>query len=412
MKQGALSAAYQESSRCNRCGFCQSSCPVYQVTRKESSTARGHHYQVCSLFEGALPAGTDLRRPLGECLLCRACISHCAPKVQTDEAVAAARHALLKPHSSGLAPLLRHLTGNPRRLRRYARLLAVLQSVGAGRAAAAGGRRVFHANALLPRLPAQSLLEDLGARVIEADTPRGRIGYFAGCGINHLLPKAGRATISQLVSAGFTVQLVENYCCGLPLYSTGDLAAARRLAAENVRLFLNLDTDAIVTDCASCSSFLKGYADLLHSDSDTGRLASDLAGKVVDITEFMVRHGVAAGASRPPITVTYHDPCHAIRYQSLRDEPRQILKSVTGVKLIEMEEADWCCGGAGAYAAVNPDLSVRILERKIENAARTGADAIVSSCPSCLLQLSYGVHRAGLDMKVLHLSEVLGTGLQ
>lgn len=108
-----------------------------------------------------------------------------------------------------------------------------------------------------------------------------------------------------------------------------------------------------------------------------------------------------------PLSVTYHDPCHASRYQGLREEPRAILRSIPGVTLVEMEEADWCCGGAGAYSFTQPDLAQKILDRKIDNVARTGAQALVTSCPSCMIHLTYGVRRRGLPVRVLHLTQVL-----
>jgi glycolate oxidase iron-sulfur subunit len=115
-------------------------------------------------------------------------------------------------------------------------------------------------------------------------------------------------------------------------------------------------------------------------------------------------------SSADPITVTYHDPCHATRGQGLSKEPREILKKMPGIEYKELPEADWCCGGAGSYALSHYDLSRRVLDRKMENLKKTGADVIVTSCPACMIQLSYGIRKHGLKVKVSHISQVVGTG--
>ena len=242
---------------------------------------------------------------------------------------------------------------------------------------------------------------------MEPPLMKGRVAYFVGCGVNHLLPEIGEATVNLLEVSGYGVSVSRSYCCGLPSYANGDLDTARRLARGNLRLFKNKNVASVVTDCASCSSFLKGYTELLADDPAFGPLAAKFSGKVLDITEFLAGVSPEPQAAQLPITVTYHDPCHASRYQGLRAEPRKILRSIPGLMFVEMQEADWCCGGAGTYGVKHPDLSDRILGRKMENVARTGAEFLVTSCPSCILQLSYGLRRHNLPMKVLHLSQVL-----
>jgi len=404
-----LDQAYREATKCNRCGFCQTACPVYQVTRKESSTARGHHYQVRSTFEGRLPVSPGLTQPLDECLLCRACVPQCAPRVQTDQVVAGARHALSRNdgRTSVLTTLLRRLLLRPGRLDRYVGLASRAEAMGVFDVAALGGRNLSRARHLVGHLPSRSFLA--GAKGITSQVPAGkeRVAYFVGCGVNHLLPEIGEATVGVLQALGYGVSVSRSYCCGLPSYANGDLDTARRLARGNLRLLKHNNVASVVTDCASCSSFLKGYAELLEDDPAFGPLASEFSEKVLDITELLARSTYEPQSSELPLKVTYHDPCHASRYQGLKEEPRSILRSIPGLTLIEMQEADWCCGGAGTYSIKHPDLSDRILDRKIDNVARTGADLLVTSCPSCIIQLSSGVRRHNLPVKVLHLSLVL-----
>ena len=491
MSSSPLDRVYDEVSKCNRCGFCQSACPVYRVTGRESSTARGHSYQVRSVLEGRLESSSGLSQPLFECLLCRACLPQCSPRVQTDRVVVAGRQALAgKKGCPGLLPFaFRRLLLNPRRLSRYASLLSVMKRTGVSRMAALAGGGPARAEGLLTQVPRQSLQERVKSICLAPPSPKGRVAYFVGCGSNYLLPEVGEATIRVLVASGYAVEVTRNYCCGLPPYTYGDVATARRLAKGNLRLLDYQGVDAIVTDCASCSSFLKSYPQLLREDGAFAGSAEQMAKKVLDITEWLshpgLREGDQAGPALPygtpqgaavyparkggicsagacpplgqggggqapalqdeggqipalqgergqvpalqdkraelrrmghagavarpelPLTVTYHDPCHASRYQGLREEPRSLLRSVPGVNLLEMEEADWCCGGAGTYSVTHPDLAQRILDRKIDNVERTGAQALVTSCPSCMIHLSYGVRRRGLAVQVLHLTQVL-----
>ncbi|HKZ51482.1 MAG TPA: (Fe-S)-binding protein [Dehalococcoidia bacterium] len=460
MALSPLDRVAAEVSKCNRCGFCQTACLVYQLTRRESSTARGHHYQIRSLLEGRLRPGPEVSRPLFECLQCRACVDQCFPRVQTDRVVAAGRQALgQRMGLPGMLPVaMRGLLLNPRRLERYATLLVLIKRLGLTRMAGGGG--LARAAELLPPLAGQPLLRRIKGLTLGPAFPRAKVAYFVGCGSNYLYPEAGEATIKVLVAGGYEVELTRNYCCGLPAYSYGDMATARRLAKGNLRLLKPGDVEAIVTDCASCSSFLKSYPELLAGDPGFAGAAAVLAEKVLDITQFLARLRLddsrtneavgreqedgsdeseganpppplggqgrpplriagkdwARGATKPsetgeglrlPATVTYHDPCHASRYQGIRDEPRAILRSIPGVEYVEMEEADWCCGGAGLYSVMHPDLAQRILDRKMENVARTEAQVLVTSCPSCMAHLSYGVRRRGLSTRVLHLSQVV-----
>lgn len=421
MAPSPLDRVHHEVSRCNRCGFCQSACPVYQVTRRESSTARGHSYQVRSVLEGHLEASADLSQPLHECLLCRACLPQCSQRVQTDEVVVAGRQALAgRKRWPDLLPLVfRKLLLNPRRLGRYAALLAVIKRTGLARMASLPGGSLARAAGLLPEVPRQPLCQRTRGLQLAPASPKGKVVYFVGCGANYLLPEVGEAAIRVLVASGYEVEVAGNYCCGLPPYAYGDLPTARRLAKGNLRLLNCQGVDAVVTECASCSSFLKGYPRLLQDEPAFSQSASLLADRVLDITQLLARSTLdpqlpTLAHSSPdtrlstlPLTVTYHDPCHASRYQGLQEEPRRVLKSIPGVTLVEMEEADWCCGGAGTYTLANPALAQRILDRKIDNVERTGAEALVTSCPSCILHLSYGVRRRGLPVKVLHLAQVV-----
>jgi glycolate oxidase iron-sulfur subunit len=236
-----------------------------------------------------------------------------------------------------------------------------------------------------------------------------------------MCPDAARATLGILRQLGRTVEVLDNACCGLPAATYGDLAAARRLAEQNLRRFETCPADLIVTDCSSCAAFLKKYPALFDAGDARHAAAAGCAARVRDLVELLpempaaadggpaaAREGLPLGAGQQRLVVTYHDPCHAARGQGLVREPRQILRSLPGVEYREMPEADWCCGGAGSYALSHYDLAQKVLDRKIDNLERSGANLLVTSCPACVVHLRHGIRRRGLDVRVCHIAEIVG----
>jgi glycolate oxidase iron-sulfur subunit len=163
----------------------------------------------------------------------------------------------------------------------------------------------------------------------------------------------------------------------------------------------------IVTDCASCSSFLKDYSQLFDENDPRRQGAEALAARVRDLTEFLAQVKLPANAQPVEAIITYHDPCHLSRYQKITQQPRDLIRSIPGVEYRELPEADWCCGGAGSYSLTHHDLSMQILQRKMENIRSTGAEIVVTPCPACVMQLQYGAKRFGVPVQVMHLAELL-----
>jgi glycolate oxidase iron-sulfur subunit len=182
---------------------------------------------------------------------------------------------------------------------------------------------------------------------------------------------------------------------------------AQKLAAKNLQRLSSQHFDLIVTDCSSCASFLKKYPQLFSENDEKRKTAQIISECVQDMVQLTASQAEPAISQDTPITVTYHDPCHASRGQGLSNEPREILKSLPGIEYREMPEADWCCGGAGSYAWSHYDLSRKVLDRKIENLKGTRADVLATSCPACIIHLSYGVRKHGLNTTVCHISQVV-----
>lgn len=405
-----------ELSKCNRCGFCQTRCPVYRMTGLESSVARGHVALLQAVVEGRLPLDEEVRESLFSCLMCRACTAECPPGIETDGVVAAARASYLAQRQSWIQRFIfRRLLASPRALGIAVRALGWLK------------RSRFTAFSKLLRLvpwldrglaegpdmmsiPGTFLRERIRRR--PPGSGRGKpVGYFLGCAIDYAFPEVGESSLDLLEAAGYEVAVARNVCCGLPPYSYGDVESARALARRNLEELERIEGEAIVTDCASCASFLKEYPKLFEEDQSMRERASAVASRVRELSEFL------SGASLPdnlqPVdaVVTYHDPCHLSRYQMIVAEPRELLQRIPGLEYRELPEADWCCGGAGSYALSHYQLSMQILERKMANIRATGAQIVVTPCPACVMQLRYGAKKFDVPVEVVHLAELLRRAL-
>ena len=406
----------QTIAMCNRCGFCQVACPTFRATGQEAGVARGRVALLRALNEGRLEWSPDLEEPLFACLLCGACTTNCFPAVPTADLIVDAREEYLeKVGRKGIHKLLfEHLLPYPERLRRVARAVALGKNSGLSSVARALGLlRIFgrdfpQSEKIIGRMPGYALRERFPPGVLEGRGKELRIGYFVGCGMEIMNPVAAEASIDLLREAALEVHILENTCCGLPAGSYGDRKAARSLAARNLEVVAAQPLDWIVTDCSSCASFLKQYPGLFDQGDPLHEQSKEVASKVRDMVE------QALSFSPPPrldeaeqVIVTYHDPCHASRGQNLVEQPRQILESLAGVEYREMPEADWCCGGAGSYALSHFETAMKVLDRKIDNVEKTGANVLATSCPACIIQLAYGVRRRKLPIRVCHLSELI-----
>lgn len=310
----------------------------------------------------------------------------------------------------------------------------------------AGHRGRAHTKIVLPPI------FDASAGVDDGVGEAAKVGYWISCGYNYMLPEVGEATVSVLRRAGASVEVLENSCCGLPAYGYGDVDGARALARGNLETMGDLSRfDHIVSECGSCSGHLKEYPELLAADPEFAVRARRMAAKVRSFSEWLVERGArvstppegpgpaapgasvapaalaapedsaapagAAGSEGPagswvapdrPLVVTFHEPCHlGERFQGVVQQPRDLLRSLPGVEFRELPDADSCCGAAGSYNMRNPEVSGAILARKMEKVATTGADVLVTECPSCMIQLSLGARRAGSSVRVLGISELV-----
>ena len=408
---------YDTIAQCNRCGFCQAGCPVFRVTGEEHSLARGRQAIARGLILGNLELTPEVFHALEDCLLCRGCTAHCFPAIKTDEIVTTIRHAYITRHGQPIWQriLFRTILSDSKKIELGGRMMLWAKRHGLATMAEKTGilnlvdKRLAVANQVVPPMTGRPFLRGEHAQVPTPDKVKHRVGYFASCGFSFQFPEVVEATLRVLARNGCAITVLDNTCCGRPAHSYGDLDAARDIAKKNVdRLAGAMGLDAIVSECGSCSTHLKDYGSLLKDDPAYAKKAAALSKKVQSFSEFLVGVGANGGLGTLSGTITYHDPCHlSNRFAKITAQPRELLKSVPGMTYKEMPEADWCCGAAGSYTFLHHPEATGVLDRKMGNVEKTGADTLVTECPACMMHLSYGARKKGLPIQVRHVSQIL-----
>jgi glycolate oxidase iron-sulfur subunit len=400
--EGLLLEAEKTVSQCDRCGACLPVCPLFGTRDVESSGARGKNAIARALAEGGIAPTAGVLAAADFCLLCRACVEECPNGVRTDEAMIDVRQYLAERIGRKNAKLrvVAGILKNRGLVKLATGALSLLRGLGLNGALPCGiaPEEFTRANFLAAFAGPAAL----GGKVKPSGAvPTGaRVACFRGCGMRMLFPAASAGT-RAILSASARVMLKDNVCCGLPHLAHGMRGAFLSLARENIRLYE--DADVVVSDCASCSGTLKRLGAWFADDPLWKGRADAFSSKVMDLTEYLAGIGYRP-RKRVNATLTYHDPCHLVRGQGIRNAPRDLLRAAGN--FVEMEEADVCCGGAGTFSLDYPDISSRILGRKRENIERTGAAVVVTSCPGCLIQLARAAKESG-RFRAMHISQVL-----
>ncbi|MBI4346494.1 MAG: (Fe-S)-binding protein [Elusimicrobia bacterium] len=409
-------STYDAVSQCSRCGYCEQACPTYVATGEEGLSPRGRNQALRLLLEGKLKEPQTAARLLDTCLLCGACATACYAHVRVPDLVLEGRRLLRGGGAPAASRLLSWLLlDHPGLFEGLLRAAYLLKRAGLGRLAArlglfrlAGLPGLAAAEEHVSEVPSELLAPRLRERPELADSSGARWLYFAPCGPNFVLPKVGLATVAVLESQGRTAFL-NNRCCGLLAYNYGELSSAREsarrvIAESEARLAAAGPEAEIVGDCSSCVAHLKAYPQLFLEEPEWKARAEAFARRVRDVVEVLPAEG-ACGEN-----ATYHDSCRARHGQGISKEPREFMRSCSR-GFTELPEADACCGGAGAFAFLQPELSDEVLRRKISRIAETGAKVVATSSTSCLLQLAHGLRKYYPECRVAHVSEIAAAGL-
>jgi len=415
-----LQDVYQQASECNKCSLCQAVCPTYVVNPVEWETARGRVALVRDAIEGRIELRDIADGPLSTCLTCNNCMTACAPAVPTGEIVSRARQELHEQEGQSWRQTvaLRAILPRPGAFRTLHRLARFSQAIGVDALLRRAGftRWLGTPGALMEQVgPLEKRTAYMRARDVPQPAPdevRGRVGFLVCCYQNLADPAATESTMRVLTANGFALTVPEMGCSGLPAKNLGDRDAMLDMAVRNVTQLRDVDVDAFVGDVASCTSQYQHYDSLLGTDRLVGADARSIAPRVWHASAFLADRGITAPLGTLRWTVTYDEPCQLPLDRRHREAARTLLRQVPGLRFVEMEEAQMCCGGAGMYFHTNPDRSEAILRRKFEHVAATGAEVLVTENISCLTQLRDGARRWGPDLRVMHVFEVLDASIE
>jgi glycolate oxidase iron-sulfur subunit len=398
---------------CVHCGICLPQCPTYRALGEEMDSPRGRVYLIRAAAEGRIDLTATMARHLDLCLGCRACETACPSGVPFGRLLEAARGQLARrgvlaptrdrgtlrfildvfPHPGRLGPMLRAL-----RLYQRSRVQAMVRGLGL----LAPFRKLRAMDALLPRVPAPSapLPELIAAR----GPRRGRAGLLLGCAQRFFYPDVNADTARLLAAAGYDVVVPGGQeCCGALHLHAGRLDEFRAMGRRLMPAFD--DVDVVVSNAAGCGSALKEYGHWLPEDA--ARLFSE---RVRDISE------VLAGCDLPlrplPETVTYHDACHLAHGQKVRAEPRELLRRIPALVLVDLPDSELCCGSAGVYNLLEPEMAAELGRGKVACIRETGARVVAAGNPGCLMQIRRHCREAGLAVEVVHPVTLLARALE
>jgi len=399
---------------CVHCGICLPQCPTYRVLGEEMDSPRGRVYLMRAAAEGRTGLTPGLARHLDLCLGCRACETACPSGVPFGQLLEATRAQLerqgvqapatdrstldfalnLFPSPSRLGSLLGML-----RLYQWSGMQAIVRGLGL----LAPFRKLQAMESLLPRLPASPA--PLPELTLARGRRRGRAGLLLGCVQRFFYPDVNADTVRLLSAAGWEVVVPrEQECCGALHLHAGRLEEFRAMAGRLMGAF-GSDLDIIVTNAAGCGSALKEYGHWLE-----GPAAAAFSAKVMDVSEALVEAKLPLGELRE--TVTYHDACHLAHGQKVRRQPRELLKRIPGLTLVELADSDLCCGSAGVYNLLEPGIAQELARLKVERIKESGARIVATGNPGCIMQIAQQCRAEGMAVEVAHPVTLLARALK
>jgi len=407
-------------NQCVHCGLCLAYCPTFAELGTEMDSPRGRIFLIKALAEGRMALSDSVVDHLGLCLDCRACETVCPAGVPYGRLIEAAKAEVERQRPG--SPVRRAfrwanfglLLGRPAALRAAAAALRAYQASGLQRLVRATGlARALPGTlpaweALLPPLPPAAERGPLPAVTPAEGARRGRVALLTGCVQSVVFGAHNRATARVLARNGYEVVAPPAQgCCGALNAHGGDHARAVDMARRTIEVFEAAGAEAVVVNTSGCGAHMKAYGALLAGEPAWAERARRFSASVQDVSEFLARAPLRGPLSAVPMTVTYHDPCHVVHGQKIRTEPRALLAQVPGLRLVDLPEADWCCGSAGLYNLTQPEMAERLQRRKVRNIVATGAEAVVTANPGCILQIQAGLAAEGARTRVMHIVEIL-----
>lgn len=420
---------YDQLTNCMRCGFCLPACPTFRETGMEPASPRGRIAMMKAVVDGIMEPDEQFQEQMNLCLGCRACEPACPADVKYGQLIEQAKDAI-EDHAKHSMPvnIMRRTAFKavfPKRTtwKIIGGALAFYQKSGIQKVAQNVGvmklfpKQLAEMESILPAASSKGVVERLGTFIPAKGKVKGTVAMFKGCIMDVMFAGTNVNTVELLSAAGFNVHIPKTQvCCGALHAHSGEMTDARELARQNIDAFMQDDVDYIVSNAGGCGALLIEYDHLLHEDSEYSEKAKWFAKRVIDISELLVKVGnmlefdenVANKASEP-VKVTYQDSCHLRNVMKSSSSPRVLMKQVANAQFVEMKESDRCCGSAGIYNVIQPEMAGDILEHKMVHANVTEASYMITSNPGCLLQMKLGIekHKPENPMKAMHIVDFL-----
>ena len=407
---------------CVHCGFCLSTCPSYRIIGKEMDSPRGRIYLMDAINKGEATIDEATSPHFDSCLGCLACVTTCPSGVQYDQLIAATRPQIERNQPRSLSDrLIRTLIFNlfpyPKRLRVFLPSLLLYQKSGLQKLIRNSkildkiSPRIAAMESILPQITAKSLQDQFPTVIPAQGETRYRVGVILGCVQRLFFSPVNEATVRVLTANGCEVVIPKSQgcCAALPAHQ-GQENQAQQLARKMIDSFADTNVDTIIINAAGCGHTLKEYGHILENDPEYCTKAKDFSEKVRDIQEFLSSIKLTTKLSRlseQKLNIVYQDACHLLHGQKISLQPRQLLKKIPGITLKEPLDAALCCGSAGIYNMLQPEVANELGQQKVTNLVNTGADIIASPNPGCALQITKHLRNKDKQPMVIHPIELL-----
>ena len=405
---------------CVHCGFCLSTCPTYLETRNELDSPRGRIHLIKSALDGQIPMGDSLVNHLDMCLGCLACETSCPSGVKYGSLLESGRAQIERRHKRSkfdryFRSMIFSMFPYPARLKFMLPFFYVYQKSGLRSLIRKTGilgkisPRAERMEEMLPLVNSPRLPVALPELIPAKGKRRYRVAMLTGCVQSVFFSKTNEATARVLSQNGCDVQVPKNQeCCGALSVHSGRLDEGREFAKSLIKSFEDLSVDALIINSAGCGSTVKEYRDILGDDPEYSDRARELSKKSKDVMEFLADIRLGGELKEVNLKVTYQDACHMGHGQKIKDAPRSVINRIPGLEFVELPESDLCCGSAGIYNMVQPEMSEQLLGRKMRNLnTLDGIDYIVTGNPGCLLQIQKGIQEQRMNIKIAHTVELL-----
>jgi glycolate oxidase iron-sulfur subunit len=409
---------------CVHCGFCLPACPTYVETHNELDSPRGRIHLIKNAVEGKIPLDDSLVKHLDLCLGCLACETACPSGVKYSSLIETSRSQIERRYNrNSFDKIIRSIIFSifPYTLRlkllspfllayKYLGFKYFLNKTGLVEKLPSGIRNFIK---LTPDIKASEFFSGLPKFVKSKNDKIYNVILLKGCVQSVFFPNVNKSTVNVLSKLGCDIEIPKKQgCCGALSLHSGRMEEARAFAKKLIDEFSKHDYDTIIVNSAGCGSSMKEYAILLIDDPEYRDKAKEFSSKTKDIIEFLDEIGFEADLNEINKKVTYQDACHIAHGQRITSEPRQLIKQIPGIQFAELSESDMCCGSAGIYNLVQPEMSEKLLKRKVLNIKEIKPDILVAGNPGCLLQITSGLNKEGINIETAHPIELIDEAMK